>query len=83
LYIDNCRGREAKKFKSLQIENWPTLGLLPLSQIREFLSCASLQIAKPQIFMIKNNAQLFLKTVLKAVFLTQLFDFEQNLIIEH
>jgi hypothetical protein len=35
-----------------QIANPQTLGLIPLSQIRKSLGCASPQIANPQIFMI-------------------------------
>jgi hypothetical protein len=38
--------------KSPQIENPQILGLIPLSQIRQFHRYASLQIANPQILMI-------------------------------
>jgi hypothetical protein len=71
-----CRGGQANFFfKSLQIANPHIPGLIPQSQIRKILMCASPQIANPQIFMIFlqiANLQISTKyctTVLKVVFL--------------
>jgi hypothetical protein len=67
--------------KSPQIANWQIFGLIPLSQIRKFVTCASPQIANSQVFMINTQianppiltkygiALLCLKPVLKVVFL--------------
>ncbi len=52
--------------KSPQIANPKILGLIPLSQIRKFLWCASPEVVNPQIFM--NYPQiLYLEKV--AIFL--------------
>ncbi len=66
--------------KSPQIANLQILGLIPLSEILKFLTCAGRQIANPQFFLLirksqfrrflQNAAQLCLQKVLKVLFLT-------------
>jgi hypothetical protein len=76
----------ANFFKSPQTANSQILGFPPLSQIRKFLRCASLQIANPPIFMIYqqiadssnfykilHNTVSKVKTVLKVAFIKKNF----------
>jgi hypothetical protein len=73
----NDRGGQANFFSKTANRKSAIFGLIPQSQIRKFLRCASWHIANLQIFMInsqirtflRNSAQLCLKTVLKVVFL--------------
>jgi hypothetical protein len=53
--------------KSQQMATPQIFGLIPPSQIRKFMRCASLQIANPQIST-KNTTYFCRKTVIKGGF---------------